>query len=216
MDCRFCQFDNIENKVIDHDSVILSSESYYSISSVGGFLPGWVLVCPQNHDVNLINHYDNSAFWDMCENMEQALSHTYSENVTIFEHGPSLTGSLTGCGVNHAHIHLLPLNFSLEEEVKVFDPSLKWEKVKSSEINEIVNGREYLFISDNFNSSNTEGLLHILEQPISQFFRQVIASKINKIDIFDYKTHPHYESTDETSQKLCDFFERTHQLSVAI
>ena len=39
-----------------------------------------------------------------------------STPVTMFEHGASHTGSIMGCGVDHAHVHLVPLDFNLAEE----------------------------------------------------------------------------------------------------
>src|SRR6185503_1320171 len=43
--------------------------------------------------------------------------------VGAFEHGPSAASRTVGCGVDHAHLHLVPLQFDLAAAVSPFLPN---------------------------------------------------------------------------------------------
>src|ERR1035441_7404623 len=56
------------------------------------------------------------------------LGRRYEKPIVGFEHGPSAENHGTGCGVDHAHLHLLPLDCDLLTYVRPFVPtSVEWK-----------------------------------------------------------------------------------------
>lgn len=187
-DCRFCSyFSGRGNDPID--TPWLKNERYCAIVSKGALVPGWSLVCPSEHILSLANEYGRSDFWRFAAKAATVVQSRYGD-VRVFEHGAVYSGSPTGCGTDHAHLHLVPLPFALSPEALEFDRGLSWSKCRACEIGDLAAGREYLFVSDKLEAAETAGFLSILPAPTSQFFRRVVASKLGLSDFFDYRRHP--------------------------
>lgn len=202
--CQFCKLGESGNISEPHNDVIARSDQYFGMASLGAFLPNWVLVSPTAHCVNLATHFHEPQFWKFCDQVHTTLldmrpSH---ENIAIFEHGPSEAGSVTGCGVDHAHLHFLPIDFSLENASQAFNDSWHWENISASEVNEFAGGHEYLFVSDSYDSNATRGNIHLLDKPISQFFRQVIAKQIGSFTYFNYRRYPFETEAAKTALRF--------------
>jgi len=108
VECRFCSLLNGADDKFD--STWLSDETYRAMVSVGSMVPGWSMVCPIDHHVNLSEFYRKQDFWDFASNAAAVIARRYGM-CTMFEHGACNETSLTGCGVGHAHGHLVPLDF---------------------------------------------------------------------------------------------------------
>lgn len=198
--CRFCGFferDSVELV----DTPWLRDDRYCSIVSKGALVPGWSLICPLRHEVSLTDDFQSEEFWDFAGSAEAIVRARYGD-IRLFEHGAGYAGSPTGCGTDHAHLHLVPLTFSLATEALRYDASLKWSSCRAQDVKERVAGREYLFVSDKFDGSRTAGLLCLLELPVSQFFRRVVASRLGLKEFYDYRRHPMLEIADRTALDL--------------
>ena len=190
-DCRFCgHFVGESSDPID--SPWLRDSDYCAMISKGALVPGWSLICPLRHGFSLASHYQQCEFWSFAAEAEALIRARYGD-VRVFEHGAGYSGSLTGCGTDHAHLHMVPLAFSLTTEALRYDATLKWKSCRASEIAAQAAGHEYLFVSDRFEGANTAGLLCLLEAPISQFFRRVVALRLGLRQFYDYRLHPMLE-----------------------
>ncbi len=112
----------------------------------------------------------------------------------MFEHGSNYDGSLTGCGINHAHLHIVPLKYSLLGDM--FKSGYDWVNVKADELIDVVGDNEYLFYKDiglNENWLDNTGYVHVLNCEVSQYFRKMIAEKLNMFNLYDYKKYPYTE-----------------------
>ncbi len=202
VDCRFCSL--LAGDGDAFDSIWLSEGNYRSVVSVGALVPGWSLLCPVAHVVNLVDEYKSEDFWRFAVAAELVLQQRYRA-CAFFEHGASSELSLTGCGVGHAHGHLVPLNFSLEAEARSVAPEFGWTDCRASDVGAIASGREYLFVASKFQGASTTGSLCVLEQPTSQFFRRLIAGKLGIGDMYDYKKYPMLEIAGESAHQLRAF-----------
>lgn len=199
VECRFCSLLNgAEDKF---NSTWLSDDAYRAIVSVGSFVPGWSMVCPVSHHINLSDFYRRQDFWDFTSIAADAVSRRYGK-FTMFEHGAGTESSLTGCGVGHAHGHLVPLDFSLENEALKVAPELNWQQCRAADIKALVRGGEYLFVASTFEAEQTVGRLCVLETPTSQFFRKVIANKLGIGELYDYKKYPMLEIAQTSASEL--------------
>lgn len=197
--CRFCEIATRAGQTTDHDRPYLKDSRYFAIPSVGGFVEGWSLVCPTEHIYSLRNHYGTRSFSDFVKAVVERISSQYGDPV-MFEHGSSRAGSLTSCGTDHAHLHLVPLGFSLLDEITRSGKS--WKYKRPSDLAKLASDQEYLFYSEDAASDDPNGLIHVLEQPTSQFFRKLIARVLRREAESDYRRFPFLPLAARTQQVL--------------
>jgi len=171
---------------LEIDSPWASNENFSAFVSLGALTQGWTLVLPHHHTLNMANEYAHPDFGNFVTQVAAVVEKQYGP-IAVFEHGTQAATSITGCGTGHAHLHIVPLNFSLCEAVIQYDPDFPWIRCKVCDIERAVAGQEYLFAADRFNGEFTEGLLCILKEPTSQFFRRVIATRLGLPELYDYK-----------------------------
>ncbi|MDQ7966543.1 hypothetical protein RDI61_21205 [Pseudomonas plecoglossicida] len=204
VECRFCGFLS-GSKHMPKASIVdtpwLAIGDYAAFVSIGALVPGWTLIVPKAHGINLTRDYQSTAFWRFAGQVSSILAVKYGR-FSVFEHGAYSAASATSCGTAHAHLHLVPLSFNLIEEAKKFAPEMKWEECLATEIADISNGREYLFVADDFEGAKTRGHISFLRTEVSQFFRRVIATKLGKPAEYDYKANAHLEVSQQSYVEL--------------
>ncbi|MBT9523421.1 MAG: HIT domain-containing protein [Dechloromonas sp.] len=199
MPCKFCEIGGgLHQSEVDHP--MIESDRYFAVSSIGGFVPGWTLVFPKEHRFNMSCDYRNPEFNDFVRKVSAVVCKEYGSCV-FFEHGAVKQDSQTGCGVNHAHFHIVPLSKSIETLATAYKPNYVWQKTQASEIQDRHNGAEYLFCCDEF-GGESKGVISILRNPESQFFRKVIASAAGLDGLSDYKKFPFDELSTDTAVRL--------------
>lgn len=198
-ECRFCSL--LSGAADSFNSSWMAEGAYTAMVSVGAFVPGWTLICPLTYSVNLSDDYVERDFWDFTATAADFVTSRYGASA-MFEHGAGVETSLTGCGVGHAHAHLVPLGFSLEDAARAAAPEFNWQACRAADIKAVVNGCEYLFVSSTFQSGETKGSLCILEKPTSQFFRKVIADRLGMGEQYDYKKYPMLEMARISAHEL--------------
>lgn len=203
MPCKFCEIGAGHHRG-EADQPVIESDGYFAVSSIGGFVPGWTLVFPKEHRFNMSRDYRDSAFIDFVRKVAAVVSKEYGRCV-FFEHGATKLNSQTGCGVNHAHFHIVPFSKSIEALAAAYRTGYAWQVTQASEIEERCEGAEYLFCSDEF-SANPSGVMSMLENPESQFFRKVIASATGLGALYDYKKYPFEELSANTAIRLRECF----------
>ncbi len=201
--CRFC---NIINGNYQHkfDQPFFKNNSYIAMASIGALVEGWTLIIPKEHQLSMKSLYSDINFTNFVDNLIPRIYKMYGPLIA-FEHGSNKEGSITACGTNHAHLHLVPFSDSLMNDMN--KSNMEWIKCRSSEIFNIVGKSEYLFyteIGTNNIWNDPIGYLHILEFPISQYFRQIIAKKLGHSDKFDYKIYPNADITEQTMLNLLE------------
>jgi diadenosine tetraphosphate (Ap4A) HIT family hydrolase len=124
---------------------------------------------------------------DTIDAVATAMRHT-SRTVAIFEHGPACENTVVGCGIDHCHIHIVPLEFDLYSEAAQLsnETGIRWKPAADIATTKRYHdgGHPYLYIEQN-------GLRRIgtsTNLP-SQFFRRVIASQQGRPKEFDWKGH---------------------------
>lgn len=198
--CRFCYYGSQKSENCSSENeVISSSENYYAISSIGALVEGWTLIIPKKHCCSMKLIYSREDFIMFANSIIKALFSCYGPLI-IFEHGPNREGSETSCGTNHAHVHLVPYH-SLHSQLE--KTNMKWENCQFSKISNMVGDNEYLLYGEATNSwDDFSGQVHILEKPISQFFRQIIAQDLGISEKYNYKLYPDSTLTKKTVEKL--------------
>jgi diadenosine tetraphosphate (Ap4A) HIT family hydrolase len=200
-ECRICAIASGKYALGEVDIPWLMGDHYMAFTSVGALVEGWSLAVPRAHSLNLLNDYTNGNFVEFAHAAVSAVEAIYGP-VVVFEHGGQKEGSATNCGTSHAHLHIVPLGFSLQQAALEFDSELQWVSCSWRGLNEYAGEREYLFVADRFDGAETQGVVCILKQGQSQFFRRVIAAKIGRVDESNYRTHPNLATAGAGSKAL--------------
>jgi ATP adenylyltransferase len=124
----------------------------------------------------------------------------YEAPIIAFEHGPSAERHGTGCGVDHAHLHLLPLDCDLLSYVRPFVPaSLQWKGCDwEDRAKAYRSGLDYLF----FRSAGKGDLIAVSEDFGSQVFRRAVSSYLDVENEFNWRTHPKLDTLARTVEDL--------------
>ena len=151
--------------------------NFVALPSVGALVEGWLLLVPKRHFISLgavpvpllAEMSEFRAF--LCS----VLADCYG-TVSAFEHGPSAAGRSLGCGVDHAHLHLVPVSFDLSSEVSPLMPTgVTWTPAGIDECRTAhFRGEDYLYLEQPIGS----GRIATHHRFGSQLFRRAIASHI--------------------------------------
>lgn len=204
--CRFCNITSGVHQYSGIDEPFLSNDKFFAIASIGPLIEGWTLIIPKSHHLSMKYFYNNPLLDDFCRCLLPVLNQRYGQLIA-FEHGANSDDSITACGTAHAHLHIVPFETSLVPELQ--DSDMKWNKCRASEIASKTGEAEYLFYADldfNGNWGDPLGYFHILETPISQFFRRIIAEKKGNIKASDYKIFPNFDLARQTRKALVSSF----------
>lgn len=209
--CRFCAIGGGHYKYSEIDQPIMTTSAYMAVASIGALVEGWTLIIPKAHDFSLRSTYEEADFIEFTAKFTNLLRIHYGP-VIAFEHGANRAGSLTACGTDHAHLHLVPFGSTLVPELQ--QSNLEWIACRPAGIRELVGDNEYLFYTDLANNSRWGeqfGYLHIIGQPISQFFRNLIARRLRCEREANYRDFPHLETSIRTSQRLAKLHRHCHE-----
>lgn len=199
--CRFCSIQKGNQEFPLIDTPIIEDDNYYLLASLGAMVEGWSLVIPKCHTYSMKSYYNNEGFHQFTNKCISLVKSTYRINkVIVFEHGANHSGSLTACGTNHSHIHIVPINDSL---LDLISAEYSFNKIPISRIEESIKDSEYLLYAEvNEQFEKSDFYIHILEKPISQFFRRIIADKLGCPEQYNYKENYNLEISSNTVKAL--------------
>ena len=190
--CRLCDIWNGKYINEQFDVPFMRNDDYLAMASIGAFIEGWSLVVPRTHTFSMRTYYSDPDFADFVESVISHIKNVFHKSVLVFEHGANTCTSETSCGTHHAHLHIVPYDGSIIEDIY---EDRDWTRVGLGDIEDTVQQNEYLLYSDNFNSFKTATFnIHILKKEESQYFRRLLGTKIG-IDDYSYKTAPYIEKT---------------------
>jgi len=167
--------------------------------TIGSIVPGWLLIVPR-FEVSCFASLATEVRFDIRSHLDIVREDIsiFDGKPWIFEHGARFCGSATGCGVDQAHLHVVPLKFDLIDAAERQAHALKWIEVNSFDPwAEIDSGREYYFVSD-----SAKSYVAYPDAAISQFFRRVIANKLGCAAEWDYRLFSHERNAAETTRRL--------------
>lgn len=204
-ECRFCSITKGKRNFGKVDTPIIQNDNYMLLPSVGAMINGWTLVIPKEHGYSMRSYYNKKEFELFFNQSVNLIKNKYpNKRIFIFEHGANTFGSLTSCGTNHSHLHIIPSDFYILDDIKCI---MEFEKIKLSQLESYVGNSEYLLYCeiDNFDLYNDlECYVHILTKPTSQFFRKVIANKLGIPEKYNYKTNMNLDIAEKTFEKLSE------------
>lgn len=196
--CRLCR---VTRSGDADDEVLVASPSFLVVTSVGSLLDGWLLIVPRRHILSMraCTLDEVKEFRSLTANLRTVLQEEYRCGVVTFEHGPARASTRMGCGVDHAHLHVVPTELDLLAQAGSIDPDLRWGVVDAyASIAQVSGTRDYLFYSD-------QGAIEYVATGTnipSQFFRRLIARLTGQADQWNWRDHPRPEVSSRTRDRL--------------
>lgn len=181
-----------------YDTVIRDTGTVVVTPTLGSIVPNWVLAIPKRHAANAARWGQDwsAAPLQIVEDIARSFRRDLRE-VIWFEHGATEPRSVVGCGVDHAHIHILlepPFSFDRLCEEVTSDVGLRWCSGRGDAYAALDACRSYLVVG----SGDQFLFAQSVETAGSQFFRRAIARIVGREAAWDYRSHPHIENVAET------------------
>ena len=157
---------------------ILNYSVFRILPTLGQLTQGHLLIAPLEHYCAFadLQNEQTVELERLCHHVRSILRQTYGKCV-FFEHGIRTKGS-GGCGIDHAHMHAVPV--LADSVLNVLLRTFTGRKLKRlEEINRIIpRHSSYLFFEDSRELRYVFPVQHIP----SQYLRKLIAEQIGKTD----------------------------------
>ncbi len=176
-----------------YDSVISETEHFVVLPSLGSLVAGWLLLVPKFPlgriaDLKTEFRDELEALVEQCiDKVESGFGRAF-----LFEHGGN-KGSKVSCGVDQAHLHIVPLEFDLLG-LATQSTRQSWAFKNGFVLPyDICGGDEYWYVSDQKRTISIAAT-----EPKSQWFRKLIAGQTGQSHKWDYNEYPFYDKIDQT------------------
>jgi len=201
--CKFCQkFGGTTSGQEASDHVLFESPNFIVVPTIGSIIPGWLLVVPRSHFLN-VGSFDVALlqeFMRIREIAAEALRDCFGP-VTFFEHGPVRERESVGCGVDHAHLHIVATEIDLPAVVKRSgETQLQWRPVSGIQATRpfVIEQMPYVFLQQSSGAAWI-GSASVIE---SQLVRKVIAEQAGQPERWDWKSHSFESNITRTVVEL--------------
>jgi ATP adenylyltransferase len=188
--CKLCAEMTAKNGREPWNEFLLETEHFAVIPSLGALVEGWLLIVPKAHYISMgAVPGDWRAEADaLQEHVHELLRDQYGQRILTFEHGPSAAKHGTGCGVDHAHLHVVPLDCDLLQFVKPFvSANVEWKTGDWQERSKAYQaGQDYLY----FKPEGVTGRIALSEDFGSQVFRKAVSLYLGIPEQFSWREYP--------------------------
>jgi ATP adenylyltransferase len=183
----------------EHDRPLLNRTEWLVAPTIGAIVPNWLLLIPRDPVLNFRAWAElhGRRPGQLVQEVRLHLG-LRAEEIIWFEHGPYGTGTSIGCGLDHAHIHvLLRPCFSFESftdkarSLSEFD----WTTGEYDDPYRTLAAESSYLIAG---SSDVVIIAQGVEATGSQFFRRVVGALVHVGDAWDYRRYPHARHVRET------------------
>ena len=186
------------------DRPIAQTDDWLVVPSKGSLIPGWLLVVPREHSLcsGALSAPERSSLFHVASVVSGAVQEAFGMPATVFEHGPATHGDVAGCGINHTHLHVVPLGFSLVLCASRVADLGSWRDATRDDLQSSHSrSTSYLAVLE----SNRQLLMSEPLRPTSQALRRVIAAEIGFPERWDYRIYDGASEVAETMQRLRGF-----------
>lgn len=120
--CIFCKISNGADE--EYNRHVLDTENFFVIAGRGQFCKGYLLICPRRHVYNLgcLSEKEWKELSRVKQILKNKIKQTFGVMPVFFEHGDLDEQNRGGSCIDHAHLHVVPLELKqIPEFLKKFD-----------------------------------------------------------------------------------------------
>ena len=190
--CLFCDIAEGNAAWAPENLIIAANEYAFAKPALGQFVDGYTLIVSQEHirSFSEMSDVELGHVEELKDKIGAALKHLYHQPVVVFEHGcgqgPDLRG---GSCIDHAHLHVLPLQASLEYALQSRFRFTRLERLEDL-ARRCGTAGPYIYLE----TGRGERFTFELDSPIpSQFMRRLICQSLDQPNLWDWKIHPFRE-----------------------
>lgn len=190
---------------------LYETEHFAVIPSLGSLVEGWLLIIPKQHYLSF-GYLQSGELYNELEELigyvGKIVKIVYGDFV-VFENGAFCADKLVGCGVDYAHIHIVPTNCNLLDIIEnQFSVKYNWKPIFSLKITStyVEENKPYLF----YRNQQDYSFITTDTNIPSQLFRKAIAYTIGNEKEYDWKNNLFLDNIHETIVKYKDFFSKIH------
>lgn len=179
------------------DRIIQEWNDFVLFPSIGALTAGHVLLCPKVHvrSMAALPGELDVSLRIATEAVQALLRGVFGLPVHSFEHGNGARGSRVVCTVDHAHLHFIPADVSIEKHLSRY----QWIESKGS-LAAITQGHEYLFYEE---PSAARWVTSGDGSPFpSQYLRRAFAEELGIADRWNWHDVPAADITRDTLRVL--------------
>jgi ATP adenylyltransferase len=169
------------------DNVVLRLGRFAVSPSRGSIIPMWLLIVPEDEAINFAELESDVSHYALISRVAEELSPARTDLIW-FEHGANVRGSTVGCGVDHAHLHvILSPKFSIDEfAAAALEASGRdWMRVTAASAYDVLGSQESYYAFGNLETAFVVRGANFG----SQFFRKLVAALVNRPDEWDYNIY---------------------------
>ena len=195
--CSFCNDISVDSPSL-WNRPLFESLNFVVIPSLGALIEGWLLIVSKTHFICAAAFPDHmvAELESLKSNVCEAVRSRYG-NAIVFEHGPASDSRPVGCGVDHAHLHVVPISHDLTAPVLALLPSAAvWQGGDLSACRAAFrSGFDYLYLEQ----APHDPKILVWANVGSQLFRRAIASQLGVPEEYNWREHPRRESAVSTA-----------------
>lgn len=184
------------------ERTILATSNFKVIPTLGQIVEGYLLIVPISHYRALADMPPEpiQELVRLKDQVRAALLATYGPCI-FFEHG-ARSANAGGCGINHAHLHAVPLSEE-KDPIATLKEEFPFESLRANrEITTEANGSNpYLYYEDLH--SNT--YVFDVEYLPSQYVRRLLAQNFGKVE-WDWRKYEREEALLSSMARLSQVF----------
>ena len=199
--CRLCLQHEARRSTQPWNQPLFESPNFDVLPSLGALVEGWLLIIPRDHYLSsgAIPGSLTSELSQVKSIVAELVSSTFGP-ATVFEHGPSGSQHLTGCGIDHAHLHVVPLEFDLRIASEPLLPSgVSFKPGGVDACRAAVEAAlDYLYLE----LPGRNGLIATSTDFGSQLFRHAIARQLGIADEYKWRDYPQMPKVARTIERL--------------
>jgi diadenosine tetraphosphate (Ap4A) HIT family hydrolase len=188
-DCLFCDIAEGYTPEDRPENVILyESEHFFVKPALGQFIEGYCLIVSKHHVRTMaeLHTYARHELREVLDEMGRRLQSMYTGGRCVFEHGSVCPQNRAGACIDHAHVHLLPVNCDVRPELtSIFHCRLSDHMTDWSGLHSIADS--YVYYEP---EPNVRELYLCGERLPSQVMRKLICARMGIPDRWDWRVAP--------------------------
>lgn len=156
--------------------VVRETANFRAVLDIAPLTTGHTLMIPRTHVVamSFLSEEQWSDLSSLLDELGKKLQRKFSYGLTLFEHGMGRRGTTADCCIEHAHLHLVPTDMSVADDISRAGHRLLHRGDSYDDFRSFC-GQEYLYYKA---PDESHGRFYDAQRARSQYLRQVVGTRV--------------------------------------